>query len=730
MRKLTVAFIAIWIGFVSYARGQTAPLADRVPGDALLYVGWAGSDGLAGKYDQSHLKAIIDSSEIPKFFDESVPQLIERVGQQNSQAADVMRQVVQIGKPLWRHPCAIYFGGIDLTGPQPQPKLALLCDAGDDAAALQQQIDQLLTEAQKDNPGPFPTVKTYGSLVVLAFGSPAAIDAQFQNPPVDSIAKAASFTAAIAQVQQDPAYVEYVDCPGIVSLVDQVLHLQHDPDALGRWTRVRDSLGLSGLHQAIVTAGFEVHDWGTQAFIGTSDSNQGILSLLHGTPLSPDLLKAVPQTADRVAAGKLDLDSLVGHLRDLIAQIDPSTGDQIDDALAKINQAAGLDIRKDFLAVLGDEWACYTDRTIAGPGFLGTVVVNRLRDAGAAEKALDQLAQRLNGIMAAASAGGPPVKVEFHDQVIHDITVHYLAIPLVTPSWAISDGNLYLGLYPQVVSAAADQAKRNGPSILDRPEYQAVMKQLGDHPANALSFCNLPATAPDSYSDVLMISRLYLGFADIFGVHPPAMMVPPLSKITPELSPSGAVSWTDSMGLHARSITPFPGADIVAGANLGSSIMMGEGAMAASILMPALSKARGQAGRVKSMSNERQLGLALMMYANDNQGNFPDDLGTLFKAEQLGGSVFVCPTGSTALPANFDAMTPDDKAKWINDNSDYVYLGKGLKMANQNARRIMIYEKDGAHEARGINLLFGDGHVEFQRTDDAQRRIQAQEGGM
>jgi prepilin-type processing-associated H-X9-DG protein len=301
----------------------------------------------------------------------------------------------------------------------------------------------------------------------------------------------------------------------------------------------------------------------------------------------------------------------------------------------------------------------------------------------------------------------------------------------VTPSWAISDGNLYLGLYPQVVIAAADQVKHNGPSILDRPEYQAVMKQLGDHPANALSFCNLPDTAADSYTDVLMISRLYLGIADVFGVHPPAMMVPPLGKITPELSPSGAISWTDSMGLHARSITPFPGADMVAGANLGSSIVLGEGAMMTSIMLPALSKARGQANRVKSMSNERQLGLGMMLYANDNQGKLPDDLGTLFKAEQLSGSVFICPTGSTTLPPNFDAMTPDDKAKWINDNSDYVYLGKGQKINNPGGpNRILLYEKDGAHEADGINLLFGDGHVEFRRADNAQKMIQQQEGGM
>jgi prepilin-type processing-associated H-X9-DG protein len=76
-------------------------------------------------------------------------------------------------------------------------------------------------------------------------------------------------------------------------------------------------------------------------------------------------------------------------------------------------------------------------------------------------------------------------------------------------------------------------------------------------------------------------------------------------------------------------------------------------------------------------------------------------------------------------------MTPDDKAKWINDNSDYVYLGKGQKINNPGGpNRILLYEKDGAHEADGINLLFGDGHVEFRRADNAQKMIQQQEGGM
>src|SRR3954464_3277065 len=55
---IAVALIAL-VAWVSSAGAQ--PLADRVPADALLYVGWAGSEHLAPAYAQSHLKGLIDA---------------------------------------------------------------------------------------------------------------------------------------------------------------------------------------------------------------------------------------------------------------------------------------------------------------------------------------------------------------------------------------------------------------------------------------------------------------------------------------------------------------------------------------------------------------------------------------------------------------------------------------------------------------------------------------------
>src|SRR3954452_4941629 len=52
-------------------------------------------------------------------------------------------------------------------------------------------------------------------------------------------------------------------------------------------------------------------------------------------------------------------------------------------------------------------------------------------------------------------------------------------------------------------------------------------------------------------------------------------------------------------------------------------VVIGIIAVLISILLPSLSAARAQADRVKCMSNLKQVGLAYLMYANDNKGSLP-----------------------------------------------------------------------------------------------------------
>ena len=56
MRTLIAALLAALIGLAAVARAATPPLADRVPGDAIVYLGWAGTDAVSTQYDGSHLR--------------------------------------------------------------------------------------------------------------------------------------------------------------------------------------------------------------------------------------------------------------------------------------------------------------------------------------------------------------------------------------------------------------------------------------------------------------------------------------------------------------------------------------------------------------------------------------------------------------------------------------------------------------------------------------------------
>jgi hypothetical protein len=565
--RLACLFACVPLSLPYVAGAASPPLADRVPGDAILYAGWAGADGCPG-YDGSHLKAVIGASSIPQLFAEFVPQLVRRVGRLDDHAGAVLDRLVSAGSPAWHHPTAFYFGGVDLTGPKPLPRVAVLCDAGPDAASLSEQLDELIGELPPDA-DPRPTVRAYGSLVVLSLFPPDQSDGLFAHAPADALGSSGKFTAALGQCRPaGAALVGYADVEAAVSAADGAIRKVGDPGQVDTWSKVRTSLGLDGFRQVALTAGFDGRDWMERTFASTDGRHAGLLSLLDARPLDADLLGIVPRSADRVAAGRFDFAAAFDALHDAAVTFSPENAGHVDDAVNQVNGQAGINVRRDLLGAIGDQWVTYSDRSIGGSGILGSVLVNRLRDPARADAAMTQLSRRLNFIIT-RQLQNPNVEIQFRDTTANGTTLHYLAVPLVTPTWAVKHGTLFVGLYPQVVAAAVDAADHPVPSILQRPAFTALMHRLGDHPAASETFIDLPSIAPDGYTDLLGTSRLFLGLGDVFGAHPPALVVPPLRAVLAELSPSGAVTWADAAGWHSAAVSPFPGAEVLSGGNSG-----------------------------------------------------------------------------------------------------------------------------------------------------------------
>jgi prepilin-type processing-associated H-X9-DG protein len=262
-------------------------------------------------------------------------------------------------------------------------------------------------------------------------------------------------------------------------------------------------------------------------------------------------------------------------------------------------------------------------------------------------------------------------------------------------------------------------------SVLSNQTFAAARKRLGVEQPISLSYMDLPKLAPRGYQMVLIGQRSLLGFADMFGLQTPAMVLPPLNEIMPHLRPSASATWVDDAGWHYKSVTPFPGAQLLGGEQ---AVVAAAAPVLAAVALPAMAKARQQAVAVQSMSNLRQIGLAVHMYANEHNGDLPPDLGSTYPYLRNPAMYFM-PANQQMMMAKPQNLSDEQLRKWISETSDYAYLGKaGMKLAGvpDTARYIIAHEKLDRVQQGLATALFLDGHVERVAASYLQQQLNEQ----
>src|SRR5690606_4860016 len=138
-----IAFGAAASPALAQPQAVRAPLADRVPAEALLYIGWAGTERVAELYDGTHTQALVRQSNFEDLFTRYVPELLDRLAQEEPEAAEAI-QVAREMLPLFiKRPSAMVFGGVNLQAGAPMPRLLFAVDAGEEANALEQRVRRL-----------------------------------------------------------------------------------------------------------------------------------------------------------------------------------------------------------------------------------------------------------------------------------------------------------------------------------------------------------------------------------------------------------------------------------------------------------------------------------------------------------------------------------------------------------------------------------------------------------
>jgi len=720
MKKHLLALLILSVAGVSGVSNLWAqPLAKHVPADAVAYVGWRGADDPGEGYAGSNLQALRGETDLPEAISQALD-VIQRANADNEEVKRVTGLIRTIGRVSWRHPTAAYVQRVG--NPDMPVRLVVLWGVqGDQAAALEAQLNQAFPP-MGDAPGPQPTVRRTDGLVSLTIGG-AGVDGLDRAEVGVSLKTNPDFRRALAKVNPDGLVVVYADGQGLVSLIDRAVERDGIAEQTETWSKVRDALGLAGLNAAAWSGGFDGKDWRSDLFIDAPAPRTGLLSMLDGQPITDQELDAVPAEATWMLATRFDLGALLDAVRQAVAAIDPTASPKLENALAQASAMTGVDIEADLIRSLGSAWFAYTDPGATGSGMMGLCVVNELKDAGKAERAITALGAIANALM--GQAGGADMHIRFHTTTDGDMTLHSLGVPFVSPTWSVYEGRLYVGLYPQTVLAAGQRVRAGAGSILSNEKFQAVRARLGVDGAGTIVFADLPKTARDAYPNMVMMAQMGSGMLAMFGSESMPTLLPPYLKIEPYLVPAGQVSWIDDAGYHSRSISPFPGS-MMLGLQGGSQATMGA-PLAVGILLPALGAARRAARQMKSVTQCRGVVQSQVTYAiGENKERMADDIGLLLEKNYFTHEYVISPNSRVSPPREFNHWDIEQQKQWVRENASYVLI-PGLK-ADINSETVAVFERPDHSDGSGIAVGFNDGIARFMDLRQARNLIERQTG--
>ena len=132
----------------------------------------------------------------------------------------------------------------------------------------------------------------------------------------------------------------------------------------------------------------------------------------------------------------------------------------------------------------------------------------------------------------------------------------------------------------------------------------------------------------------------------------------------------------------------------------------------------AMSRAKGLAQRVMSMSNLREISRACLAYSQENDGRWPDNLAVLVEKGLLPAECLF--SFGTGRPPRLDRdgkpVPPFDYV--------YVYLGSKHPMfLDKPEEAVLAYERPENYKGEGTNVLFADTHVEWVSMEEFARRL-------
>lgn len=264
-----------------------------------------------------------------------------------------------------------------------------------------------------------------------------------------------------------------------------LLQLPDDPDARAALppspAKALAALGLDGVQSlavglGIAGAGFDYR----LALESPPAARRGLIKLIEGEgPLQAGMLNAVPANAGWFYATRMDLRRILPLLRDGMEAAEGARGpgQSLGMYLLAFRLLTGVDLEKDLLASLGDQWVVCDS---GGGGALldllpGLTVTGQVKDPARAEPALKAL------LLQMARNAPRDLDARCENAILEGVSVHYLSLTLtdVSPSFAVVGKQV---VFAPTVSSLRRQLRHltglpNARDIRSQPQFQAACRQ-------------------------------------------------------------------------------------------------------------------------------------------------------------------------------------------------------------------------------------------------------------
>jgi hypothetical protein len=444
------------------------------------------------------------------------------------------------------------------------------------------------------------------------------------------------------------------------------------------------SLGLDNVKEYVMRTGFVGGQFVTEAFLIAPEPRKGVLAAIK--PLDMKVFDSIDPNCISASAMNIDTAVIFDSIMATIKNMDEGGYKKVTDGLAEFETKANFKIRDGIIASLAGPVNFYSlpsgpmDMSFGG----GAVVIADLKD----QVKFEQNMATLGAYIVKESNGSLQISVQtIGDRKLNVWTIPQMAMVGFVPTWTVVNGKLVFATSQQSCKAAADRVASPvaAKSLSALPQFRQVTTNL---PKGLTHVSYLDSTV---YFKMLMgqLQRVWpmatMGAAQA-GVSLPYVL-PDLSQYADQMKPGVAYSWSDKDGIHKY----------IKGSGVEQAIGgVAAGAMGAAVLMPALAKAKEKAKDVSSMNNLRQIGLSMMVYADDHKGAYPKELADLVKDASLSPKALEC----NRKPKDFTGP-------------GYVYVAGLTSKAPALATSVLAYENPGFCNNGKLYVLYGDAHVEM-----------------